>query len=356
MPKTVETTDGNIPLGSLESPFKTGPDALIIKVPSQQGNRMISTAKTWFNYAACLIFLPISVTGRIIEILLALKQRISTKTSSLEGKVVFITGASSGLGEALARQFYKEGCRLIIASRRYSELERVRNQLIGSSYRKGIVYPPVIIQLDLENPDSLADKMKTVLGVYGHVDILVNNAGISYRGEVISTSAEVDAKLMNVNYFGTVSLTKGLLPSMIERKSGHIVMIGSLQAKLAIPFRSAYAASKHALQAFSDSLRAEVKMHDINVTVINPGYIKTCLSVNALTGDGNKYGKMDETTESGTDPAVAAEYIVQAIKNKTEEVQLCSIFYRLAVLIRVLYPKLFFLMMERRAAKARKTQ
>nr|CAG4643260.1 EOG090X07KM [Ilyocryptus agilis] len=274
---------------------------------------------------------------------------------SLEGKVVLITGASSGLGEALARCFYREGCRLIIASRRHTELERVRNQLMGSSCRvSNDIYPPVVVQLDLENAQALKDKINTILAIYGHVDILVNNAGISYRGEATSTDIDVDVKLMNVNYFGTVALTKAILPSMIERKTGHIVMIGSLQAKLAIPFRSAYGASKHALQAFSDSLRAEMKPEGVLVTVANPGYIRTSLSLNAVTSKGEKYGQMDETTESGWDPADVAEDIVKAVKEKKKEVMICSIFYRLAVYLRILLPTAFFAIMARRAAKAPK--
>lgn len=118
--------------------------------------------------------------------------------------------------------------------------------------------------------------------------------------------------------------------------------------------RSAYGASKHALQAFSDSLRAEVKEHNLSVTVINPGYIRTSISVNALKGDGNKNGRSDESIESGADPYKSAQQIVRAVKIKKEEVLLCSFIYKIAVLIRAFFPKVFFLLMERRAAKARK--
>ena len=240
----------------MESPSKTGPDVQIIKLPPQ-GNVLVNVVKQCLNCFACLLFLPVTLLGRLVETTLILKQKLSRQDSNLEGKVVFITGASSGLGEALAKCFYQEGCKLIIASRRYSELERVRDQLLGSGLRKGTVYPPVIIQIDLQDLSNLSEKVKTILGVYGYVDIIVNNAGISYRGNVIDTSLDVDMKVMNVNYFGTIGLTKGkilseyiyrilianilflaaILPSMIARKSGHILMIGSLQAKLAIPFR-----------------------------------------------------------------------------------------------------------------------
>lgn len=188
----------------------------ILKLPSQ-GTVLQNLIRKWLSRLACLFFLPLTITGRLVEAIFALKQKLSRHDSRLEGKVVLITGASSGLGEALAKCFYKEGCRLIIASRRYSELERVRDQLMGSGLRKGTVYPPVIIQLDLQDLPNLTDKVRTILGVYGYVDILVNNAGISYRGEVIETSLEVDTKIMNVNYFGTIGLTKGNLIFNVAR-------------------------------------------------------------------------------------------------------------------------------------------
>lgn len=171
---------------------------------------MINVFRQCLNCCACLLFLPVTFLGRFIETVFKIKQKISRQGSNLEGKVVFITGASSGLGEALAKCFYQEGCKLIIASRRYSELERVRDQLMGSGLRKGTVYPPVIIQIDLQDLTNLSEKVKTILGVYGYVDILVNNAGISFRGDVVDTTLEVDKKIMNVNYFGTIGLTKGI--------------------------------------------------------------------------------------------------------------------------------------------------
>lgn len=194
-------------VGSLESPGRR--DVHVIKFPREEG-LVVTIIRKWLSCAACLFFLPISILGRVIEFILTLKSQMSSKSSSLEGKVVLITGASSGLGEALAQCLYKEGCRLIVAARRYAELERVRDQLLGSGLRKGNVYPPVIIQLDLQELNNLPDKMKTVLGVYGHIDILINNAGVSYRGEVIDTSLDVDIQIMNINYFGTIALTKGI--------------------------------------------------------------------------------------------------------------------------------------------------
>lgn len=133
--------------------------------------------------------------------------------------------------------------------------------------------------------------MKSILSIANHIDILVNNAGISCRGNVLTTDLEVYQQLMLTNFFGQVALTKAILPSMVDKRSGHIVVVSSVQGVMAIPSRSAYAASKHATQAFFDSLRAEVADYNVNVTVVSPGYIKTELSLNALTGSGGKYGR-----------------------------------------------------------------
>lgn len=165
-------------------------------------------------------------------------------------------------------------------------------------------HPPVIQPLDLSDLNSIAGKVQEVLEVHGAIDILVNNGGISVRGDALSTAIDVDIRIMLVNYFGTVALTKACLPSMMARKEGRIVSISSVQGKFAIPHRSAYSASKHALQAFSDSLRAEVAKDNIKVTLVSPGYINTALSLNALTGSGAQYGsKCIETEESSSGSA-----------------------------------------------------
>lgn len=163
--------------------------------------------------------------------------------------------------------------------------------------------------IDLSELNSIPGQVSSVLAIFGHIDILINNGGISNRGAVNETNVDVDIKVMLVNYFGTVALTKGkvivnccicvsnelfvllaVLPTMLARGSGHVVAVSSVQGRIAIPNRSAYAASKHALQAFCDTLRAEVSSHGIKVTVVSPGYIQTKLSLNALTGSGQTYG------------------------------------------------------------------
>lgn len=205
--------------------------------------------------------------------------------------------------------------------------------------------------LDLADLNSIPEKIQQILDIYQSIDILVNNGGISVRAEVLKTAIDVDLKVMLVNYLGTVAITKAVLPSMVERKSGHIVCVSSVQGKFAIPQRSAYTASKHALQAFCDSLRAEMDVHNIHVTVISPGYINTALSMNALTGSGQSYGRMDAATETGANPDTMARQIVQAVQRGSPDVVIAPLAPRIAQYIRCLWPSLYFWIMARRAKK-----
>lgn len=266
----------------------------------------------------------------------------------LQDKVVMITGASSGLGESLAHCFYKAGCRVILAARRQNELQRVRSDLLAMHVTVP-THPPVVLPLDLSDLNTLPDLVRQALAICGPIDILINNGGVTHRDDVLSTDTEVAQKIMAVNYFGQMVLTKAVLPSMIEQRRGHVVTVSSVQGKIAIPHRSAYAASKHALQAFSDSLRAEVARYNIKVSVISPGYIATSLSVNALTGSGEVYGQMDSDTAHGYKPEYVAEKILSAVVEYKKELIISPVIPRLAIMIRTLAPSLYFWIMERRA-------
>lgn len=156
--------------------------------------------------------------------------------------------------------------------------------------QQNVTHPPVVVQLDISDLKSLPEKIAYIEGTFGHIDVLINNAGISVRADVVSMAVDLDVQVMLVNYFGAVALTKAVLPKMIERKQGRIVCVSSIQGKFSLPHRSAYSASKHALQAFCDSLRAEVAEHNIQVLCVSPGYINTALSLNALTASGRAYG------------------------------------------------------------------
>ncbi|XP_045634101.1 dehydrogenase/reductase SDR family member 7B isoform X5 [Ursus americanus] len=207
-----------------------------------------------------------------------------------------------------------------------------------------------------QDPGAIVAATAEILQCFGHVDVLINNAGISYRGAIVDTTTDVDKKVMETNYFGPVALTKALLPSMIKRRQGHIVAISSIQGKISIPFRSAYAASKHATQAFFDCLRAEMEQYEIEVTVVSPGYIHTNLSLNAVIADGSTYGVMDKTTAQGRSPAEVARDVLAAVGKKKKDVILADLLPSLAIYLRTLAPGLFFRLMASRARKERKSK
>lgn len=225
---------------------------------------------------------------------------------------VLITGASSGIGEGLIQEWAKRGTHdFVIAARTVSKLVEIQKRNPSASIE--------VLELDLGSSASIEHAARTLLS-QGGVDIVVHNAGISQRALVKDTSLDVDRSLMEVNYFGTVHLTKLLLPSMIARRSGQFVVVTSLAGKFGTPMRSGYAGSKHALHGFFDSLRAETYDAGIRVTMVCPGFVKTNLSFVALTGDGSKQGKMDDVQDAGMLPEVFARKMIAAIEAEKEEV------------------------------------
>ena len=232
---------------------------------------------------------------------------------SYKNKVVWITGASSGIGEALVYAFDKREAKIIISARRENELERVKNNCKNKGNIK-------IIQLDLEKHDLIEEKVKVAYTFFDNIDYLINNGGLTQRSLVKDTPLSIDKRLMNINFFGPISLTKAILPKMIERKQGHIIVTSSVTGKIGTSMRSAYAASKHALHGFFDSLRAEIWQDGVYITLVCPGYILTNISLNAVKADGTPYNSMDENTAKGMKPEVLAEKIIKAVSKKREEI------------------------------------
>ncbi|NBO66042.1 MAG: SDR family oxidoreductase [Acidobacteria bacterium] len=230
------------------------------------------------------------------------------------GKVVWITGASSGIGEALVRAFSLEGARVVLSARREDELHRVAAGCAGAADH---LY---VLPLNLDNSSEFTDKVELVEMKFGPVDILINNGGIGQRGSVSETLIEVDRRIMETNYFGTIALTKAVLPSMLARKSGMVVVVSSLMGYLDTPLRSAYAASKHALQGYFDCLRAEVAAQGVDVLMVCPGFVRTAISLNALTPSGTKHAQMDPAQERGITSEKCADAILKAIASRKREV------------------------------------
>lgn len=251
----------------------------------------------------------------------------------MSNSVIWITGASSGIGEAAAKKFSKEGYSLILSSRNTLQLERVKKECTNPENIR-------ILQLDLSENTDFDFKVNEAISFFGKVDIVLHNGGISQRSLINETSLEVDRKLMEVNYFGTIALTKAILPHFIRRKFGHFAVVTSLVGKFASPYRSSYAASKHALHGFFDTLRAEHFRDGLVVSLICPGFIRTQVSINALTGNGNPLGEMDEAQDKGMSPEACAEKIYYAIRSKKEEVYIGGK-ETLAVYLKRFFPGIF---------------
>lgn len=259
----------------------------------------------------------------------------------LKGKVVWLTGASSGIGEALAYELSKEQVKLILSARREDELNRVRQQIQLSKENC------LILPLDLEKHETFQEKTASVIAHFGNIDILINNAGISQRSLAKNTSIEVDKKLMNVNYIGTVALTKAVLPHMLSAGRGLFVTITSAVGKIPSPWRSSYAAAKHALHGFFDSLRAECYDEGIRVLLVCPGFVATNVSINALTENGSPLGKMDEATQNGLSPQKCAIEIVKAIKSGKEEIVIGGFKEKFGVWMKRHFPAIFSVMIRK---------
>ncbi len=253
---------------------------------------------------------------------------------SFKDKVVWITGASSGIGEALAYAFARQGARLILSSRNKSKLEEVRQNCESSKSEVRI------LPLDLSRLGTLNKKAKQALDMYGRIDVMVHNAGVASRDLVANIDLATDQKIMNTNYFGAVVLTKALLPSMLKRKSGHFLVVSSVSGIYGVPKCSAYSASKHALHGFFESLRAEVTKDNIKITMVVPGFVRTNITVNALNGDGSRYGKMMQVQDRGLDPSRVATTILDAASKSKEEL-LIGRLELLGVYCKRLFPGVF---------------
>lgn len=233
---------------------------------------------------------------------------------NFKDKTVWITGASSGIGSALAIEFAKIGAVIILSSRNTKKLEIVKLECekLGAT---------CIVQiLDLENQDNFSKITEEIIAKYHTIEVLINNGGITQRSLIKETPLEIDRKIMEINFFGNIALTKAVLPFMIKQQSGSIVTISSVVGKFGVPKRSAYSASKHALHGFYETLRAEHKADNINVTIVIPGYVKTNISYNAMLKDGSKNNKLDDGQAGGVSAEYCAKKIIKGISNNKKEV------------------------------------
>ncbi|MGS2726017.1 SDR family oxidoreductase [Psychroserpens sp. BH13MA-6] len=247
-------------------------------------------------------------------------------------KIIWITGASSGIGKSLAIALSQQDCNLILSARREAVLEEVKLQCQNPNR-------VAVLPLDLAKSEDMPSITESAIKCFGRIDILVNNGGISQRSPIIETSIEVDRKLMEIDYLGTVALSKALLPHFVANQFGHYVVVTSLMGKFSSHYRSSYCGAKHALHGFFDALRLEHDKDGIKVTMICPGFVNTNVARNALTADGSKQGHQDEATENGLDVEVFVRKMIKAIQKEKFEAYIGK-FERFGVYVKRLSPRL----------------
>lgn len=359
-------------------------DSLIATKPEVKTVYFLNNNTRWtMNLLVNYVFLPASISWILWHMYCKVTERIYVR-KYFHQKVVLVTGASSGLGEgllrncpsnkfavirlcfrlAISRVLHQYGAKLILVSRDIDKLNELKKDLMLTN---PLGFMPSCVRLDLERIDDIRKVVEGTIQVFGNIDVVINNAGLGYRGAILDTELFVHQRLMSVNFFGHVELIRGKLRAVfsssdlifllaflkhfIANNSGTFVGITSVQSQISLPYRSAYAASKHALLAFLDCLRAELSLFKgINVLAVNPGYIKTNASINSLVGNGNVYNRMDQTQAKGMNPMDVAENIAVAIAHQKKEIIIAQFHVKLAILIRTLFPRLFFLIMSKRAA------
>jgi short-subunit dehydrogenase len=253
---------------------------------------------------------------------------------NFQNKVVWITGASSGIGEALALAFAREGANLVLSARRIEELERVRQQC-GLNTQRCLVLPFDL--MDTTHCDALCQQ---IIMHFGRIDILINNGGISQRSLAKDAPLKIDRQIMEVNFFSYVALTKSVLPIMLRQKSGYVVVMSSIAGKFGFWYRATYSASKHALHGFYESLRLEVENEGVRVLIVCPGKIRTDISVHALKADGSEHQVMDKSHEEGMPAERCAQEILTAMRKSKEEILIGGREIK-AVWIKRFFPRLF---------------
>jgi short-subunit dehydrogenase len=229
---------------------------------------------------------------------------------NINNKKIWITGASSGIGEALAIECAKQGAVLVLSARNEEKLNSLKKQLTNSEYHH-------VLPLDLSNSAQITDIANDYINEHGPVDVLVNNGGISQRGTARETKLDVQRQVMEVNYFGTIALTQAVFPTM---KNGMVVTISSVAGKVGGKSMSGYSASKHAIIGYMDCLRAEESINGLHVLTICPGFVQTKISVNAMIADGGQFGEVADSIKYGITVDDCAKQIVKAVEADKNEV------------------------------------
>jgi dehydrogenase/reductase SDR family member 7B len=226
-------------------------------------------------------------------------------------KIVWITGASSGIGAETAKAFAKQGAKVVLSARKQPELEAVAKQCATET---------MVLPMDLTAIDTFDVAVKQIIERFGRIDILVNNGGMSQRGTAVETELEVDRRIMEVNYFGNIALSKKVAPIMREQGSGAIVVISSLSGKFGFYLRSAYAASKFALVGFYESMRLEEEKNKLRIHLVFPGFVHTDISLHAIDGSGKTHGKLDNNQKTGMPAEECARQLLLGLQKNKEDI------------------------------------
>jgi len=254
--------------------------------------------------------------------------------TDVKNKIIWVTGASSGIGAALAKVFSGSGANIILSGRNVEALENVASSLKTDS---------LVLPFEVTNYEALAEHVKTAWSWKGRVDVFVNNAGVSQRSLALQTDPKVYTDLINIDLIAPIWLTQLNLTPMVEAGGAHIVAISSIAGRIGAPLRTAYSAAKHGLLGYMDALRAEVEAtHNIKVTNILPGSVATDISRNALTKDGSRRGVSDENIDKGDSPIDCANAILQAVKDDVPELIYAGDFERGFAEMRHTDPEKFF--------------
>ncbi len=264
----------------------------------------------------------------------------ATKKMELRNKIIWITGASSGIGEALAYAAAKEGAKLVLSARREGELIRVAANCKKNSSAI------LVLPLDLEDTATIEEKVNLVVTKFGRIDVLINNGGMGHRTKAVNTPTAIDRKIMEINFFGTINLTKAVAKIMQQQKSGKLVVVSSIMGKYGMPLYSTYSASKHALYGYFESLRQELCKDNVKVLIVSPGFINTDVSTKLLREDGSVHGIKSDAQKKGMTAMDCAKGIINAIKGNRDHkyvgnYEICSVY------VKHYFPKLFYKLMRK---------
>ena len=249
----------------------------------------------------------------------------------MKGKVIIITGASSGIGRALAKEFFSRGARLTLGARRIDKLEELKSELQSSDM--------ICVETDVAIEADCKRLIELTVEKYGRIDILINNAGISMRALFKDMDMDVMHRIMNVNFYGTVYCTKFALPYLLESK-GSLVGVISIAGYVGLPGRTAYSASKFAVRGFLDTIRIE-HLHDgLHVLVAAPGFTASEVRKVALTSDGTVQGESPRDESKMMSAETCAYHIAEAVRKRKRELVLTFIEGKLTVFLGKLFPSL----------------